>query len=309
MKKILLLITIASLSFSDGKLSGVMYFGYEDNFSLSRVYFTYKKSVSDDVSFKFQTDVGQVGTDDRWTAYLKKAHLNWKVADKTKISMGMIGMNMFNVQEKTWGHRFLAKSAMDGKFSSSADVGMSISKDFGFLYTNLTMTNGEGYKNSDVDDNNKTSLQLVHGERRLDKNDGYNAGLVYSTLKKYSNDQSDIDENTTVLGLFGGWAGKGLRIGAEYNTQNVNSKNISNGSVSDLKSMLTSLYVNYNINDSFSAFLRQDAYDADVDTDGDTSTMMAGLIWKPAKGLSICPNMTQVKDADGVFAIDIQFKF
>ena len=58
MKKIILLITIASLLFSDGKLSGVMYFGYEDSFSLSRVYFTYKKSVSDDVfaidvQFKF----------------------------------------------------------------------------------------------------------------------------------------------------------------------------------------------------------------------------------------------------------------
>ncbi len=80
-------------------------------------------------------------------------------------------------------------------------------------------------------------------------------------------------------------------------------------SLSDLKSMLTSLYVNYNINDSFSAFVRQDAYDPDVDTNGDTSTMMTGLIWKPAKGLSICPNMTQIKDADGVFAIDVQFKF
>ncbi|PPR76983.1 MAG: hypothetical protein CFH06_01531, partial [Alphaproteobacteria bacterium MarineAlpha3_Bin5] len=36
----------------------------------------------------------------RWTAYLKKAQLDWKVNDGMKISMGMIGMNMFNIQEK-----------------------------------------------------------------------------------------------------------------------------------------------------------------------------------------------------------------
>ena len=46
------------------------------------------------------------------------------------------------------------------------------------------------------------------------------------------------------------------------------------------------------------------------DTDGvDTSTMMAGFIWKPAKGLSICPNMKQVTDEDDTFAIDFQLKF
>ena len=46
-----------------------------------------------------------------------------------KLSMGMIGLNMFNVQEKTWGHRFVEKSALDlAKWSSSADLGFGISK-------------------------------------------------------------------------------------------------------------------------------------------------------------------------------------
>ena len=313
MKKLVLLITIASLSFSDGKISGVTYFGYEDNFSLSRVYFTYKKSISDDLSFKFQTDVGriddselaseeEVDNDNRWMAFLKKAQLDWKVANQTKISMGMIGMNMLNVQEKTWGYRFLRKSAMDlYKFSATADIGMSISKDFGFLYTNLTMTNGEGYKESVVDDNNKISLQLVHGQRRLDKNDGYNVGLAYSTVK------NDSDVETTVTGLFGGWAGSNLRIGAELNTQSVESSSVQ------ITNKITSMYFNYNINDCLSAFIRQDAHDEDVDLAGDdTSAMMAGVIWEPTKGLSICPNMTQttINDiSDDAFAIDFQFKF
>ena len=213
--------------------------------------------------------------------------------------MGMIGMNMLNIQEQTWGYRFLRKSALDlYKFSATADLGMSISKDFGFLFSNLTITNGEGYKESVVDDNSKISFQLVHGERRLDKNDGYNLGLAYSTVK----DDSDVE--TTVTGLFGGWAGKNLRIGAELNTQDIG----------EISNQVTSIYFNYNINDDFSAFLRQDARDLNVDLDGDDdSTMMLGVIWSPAKGLSICPNITQDTDANNVsedsFAIDFQFKF
>ena len=298
MKRIIAIMTAVTVVFAEGKLSGVAYFGYDDNFSLSRVYLTYKKSVSDDVSFKFQTDVGPLkdyDDDSRYVAFLKKAQFDWKIANKTKVSMGMIGMNMFNVQEKTWGHRFLAKSAMDvNKFSASADVGVSISKDFGFFSTSLMMSNGEGYKVSSVDDNNKISLQLVLGEKRLDKHYGSNAGLVYSTVS----DDSDVE--TTVTGLFGGWAGSNLRIGAEVNTE----------SVGDQNNRLISMYLNYNINNKFSAFVRQDSYDEDVDTDGgDTSTMMAGFIWKPTKGLTVCPNITQVTDLDDSFAIDFQFKF
>ena len=37
------------------------------------------------------------------TMYLKKAQLDWKLNDKAKLSIGLIGMNMFNIQEKTLG--------------------------------------------------------------------------------------------------------------------------------------------------------------------------------------------------------------
>ena len=76
----------------------------------------------------------------------------------------------------------------------------------------------------------------------------------------------------------------------------------------EMKNSLTSLYFNYDINDSFSAFVRQDTEDEDMDTDGgDESTMMAGIIWQPKKGLSICPNITQVDEED-TFSLDFQFK-
>ncbi len=314
MKKITLLMILTSFFFSEGNLSGVTYFTYDDNFSLTRTYFTYKKAVSDDVSFKFQTDVGQVGSDDRWTAYLKKAQLDWEIGNGLKISMGMIGMNMFNVQEKTWGNRFVEKSAMDSeKFSSSADLGFSVNQKLGDILTiNLMFTNGEGYKTSSVDDNNKVSIQLVYGEKRLDKKDGYNMGLVYSDLA------NDDNTGTEVTGLFGGYSSDGWRVGAEHNVQTIDELNPDDLSINQRKDDLISLYFNYSVNNNFSFFFRQDSYDFDVDMRGeDKKTSMFGFIFTPTKGLSICPHILRTEsytadldfEEDETIAIDFQFKF
>ena len=43
----------------------------------------------------------------------------------------------------------------------------------------------------DVDDENKISLQLLYGPAKLNKKDGYNFGIVYSSL-----------EDVTVTGFF-----------------------------------------------------------------------------------------------------------
>ena len=173
MKKIILTsLFILSYSFSN-EISGVTYFEYsEDVFSISRTYFTYKKTISDELSFTMQTDIGKVGEDDRSTVYLKKAQLNWKLNKDIKLSMGLIGMNMFNVSEKTWGNRFLSKSALDAhKWSASADLGVGIFQSFGDISASLLMTNGEGYKSTAEDNNEKISFQAVYGEKRLDKKD------------------------------------------------------------------------------------------------------------------------------------------
>tara|TARA_B100001540_G_scaffold312609_1_gene334031 strand:- start:289 stop:1206 length:918 start_codon:yes stop_codon:yes gene_type:complete len=305
MKRIaLILIAGFSMLFSSGNISGVTYFEYEDSFDISRTYFTYKNTVSDELSFKFQVDVGQLddvkdasdpvndlNNDDRWTVYLKKAHMDWKVNSDMKMSMGMIGLNMFNVQEKTWGHRFLYKSAMDKyKFSKSADLGIAFTQKMGSITASLLMTNGEGYKESDVDDENKMSFQLLYGPSKLNKKDGYNFGIVYSSL-----------EDVTVTGFFGGWASNGLRVGLEQNTEDDNGT----------ENALTSIYATYKVNNNLSAVVRMDDIDSNSDGDAEEVTM-AGLIWTPTKGLDICLNRTSVTvndDADDTTKLNFQFKF
>ena len=304
-KKLLTLFLTLSLSYAG--ISGVAYFEYNDNFSLSRTYFTYKTDISDELSFKFQTDVGEiddaltsggedVDNDNRWMGFLKKAQLDWKVDSNMKISMGMIGMNMLNIQEKSWGHRFLYKSSMDYyKFSATADLGFAITRKHGNLTGTFMISNGEGYKESDVDDNNKTSIQLAYGETKLNKNDGYNFGVAYSTVK----DDSDVE--TTVTGFFAGWAGNGLRVGYESNTKDVNG----------VDNALTSMYATYKIKDNLSAILRMDNIDANKN-DLEEEVLMAGVIWTPTSGLDICLNRNSVtidnNDSDTT-KLNFQFKF
>ena len=304
-KKLLTLFLTLSLSYAG--ISGVAYFEYNDNFSLSRTYFTYKTDISDELSFKFQTDVGEiddaltsggedVDNDNRWMGFLKKAQLDWKVDSNMKISMGMIGMNMLNIQEKTWGHRFLYKSSMDYyKFSATADLGFAITRKHGNLTGTFMISNGEGYKESDVDDNNKTSIQLAYGETKLNKNDGYNFGVAYSTVK----DDDDIE--TKVTGFFAGWAGNGLRVGYESNTKDVNG----------VDNALTSMYATYKIKDNLSAVLRMDNIDANKN-DLEEEVLMAGVIWTPTSGLDICLNRNSAtidnNDSDTT-KLNFQFKF
>ena len=297
MKKVLPLIFLTTFIFSDG-ISGVSYFSYsdDDGFGLSRTYFTYKKEISNNFSYIFQTDVGQVGIDDRWTAFLKKAQANWHISDGMKLSMGLIGMNMFNIQEKTWGNRFVAKTALDaaGWGVASADMGVGVSTDFGNMLASLFMTNGEGYKNSDVDNNQKLSLQLLFGEKRLDKNVGSNIGMVYSTV-------DDVNGDTeTVAGLFGGLGTSLIRGGLEYYTKDNASVNSS----------LLSYSMNCAFGNSLNLFVRQDTKDPNTDiNDNETDTLMAGFIWSPIAELKICPNITKVDDGDETLKVNFQFKF
>ena len=337
MKKIVLFATfILSSLFADG-LTGVTYFEFsDDNFNLTRTYFTYKNTISEQLSYKFQTDVGQVG-DDRLSAYLKKAQLDWKLSNNMKISMGLIGLNMFNIQEKTWGNRFVAKSAMDAnKWSHSADLGVSLANDFGSVTANLMMTNGEGYKNtSELDNNSKISLQLLYGEKRLDKNNGYNVGLVHSSIKSDGMAGNLGEDVTTAVWTEcdgvddpvegctedgGYWDSVTTTVGASdevpetdtsvmglfggWSNTNIvvgaeyNTMDVSfANSDEDVSSKLTSIYANYIIRNNLSAFARIDSSDPSTKTDKDeTNTTIVGFIWSPINGLTISPNI-QIVDS------------
>ncbi|OQX99153.1 MAG: hypothetical protein B6I24_03480 [Bacteroidetes bacterium 4572_128] len=134
-----------------GKLVGKIFWNYNYNFAedvkktssfeIKRSYFGYKYVIDKKFSVLISFDAGKGSEENSsYSAYLKKAKLEWKVASKVKLSLGIIGLKQFNDQEKLWGYRY-------HKFGSSADLGVNAEiKILKMLKMNIFILNGEGYK-------------------------------------------------------------------------------------------------------------------------------------------------------------------
>ena len=305
MKNLIILLTCISISMAvDGKIGGITYFDYsktedESAFTFNRQYFSYAVDMSEDIKFKVIFDVGRSATDSRLNTYLKKSQIDYKTSH-ANISLGLIGMNTYGVQEKNWGYRFIEKSAIDKYgFSSTADIGIGFSRS---LIDNLNMSlqvvNGEGFKQPQLDKYHKISLNTTYGERRLNKNDGYNTGIVYST------EATDSDP-TNMISAFGGFAGMGLRLGAEYDM-------LTKGNT---ESSIISVSANYSFMDNKDIFLRYDIYDGDTSVEEDGSSyIITGILLSCGNGLSVAPNMRiesfeNDSDSKTEYKINFQFKF
>ena len=334
MKKILLSLLLTVI-YAQGTFSGVTYFDYtydlsedainDDGFGLKRVYFTYQETLSENISYKFQTDVGQLKIDDvsveddgnvsvstdktQFVAYLKKAQLDWKTSFG-KLTFGMQGMNVFNVTEKTWGFRFLQKSPMDKyKFSSSADLGIGLSGKYASnLHYSILCTNGSGYKKGENDKHKKISFQLVHGEKNLVKKDGAHIGYSL-TVEPYDSkidDNENTVENKILMGAYGGFAKNGLRIGGEFDVYTDDG--------SDISKQIIAGYASYKLSDKFEGLIYVDMYDPNtsINKDGNTD-MILGINCRPEKGLTITPNIRisnpEEGDSNKKFMLNFEFKF
>ena len=204
-------------------------------------------------------------------------------------------------RKKNWGNRFIEKSAMDkNAYSTAADLGIGFSR---LLRENLNislqMVNGEGYKKPQGDKYHKISFNATYGERKLNKNDGYNVGVVYST------EATDSDP-TNMISAFGGFSSRGLRLGAEYDL-------LTEG---DVESNIISVSVNYGVRDNIDSFFRYDMYDDnDSENKMGENYLIAGIILNCGSGLSVAPNVriTTYEDTamevSNEYKINFQFKF
>ena len=326
MKKILLSLLL-TIIYTQGTFSGLTYFDYtydltedaenDDGFGLKRVYFTYKQDLSENISYKFQTDVGQLEVGGlegikktQFFAYLKKAQLDWETLHG-KFTFGMQGMNIFNVTEKTWGFRFLQKSAIDKyKLSSSADMGIKYAGKFNKLNYSIMVTNGSGYKQSENDQYKKTSIQVVYGEKKLVKNDGFNIGLSFASEPYYHTETEKAA--TMLLSVYSGYAANGLRIGAEYDRYRDVGEDISRQIIAG--------YISYELSGKIEGIFYIDNFDSDVYYNGNENEdlirktdLIVGVNYKPEKGLTIAPNLRISKPDDGhentMFMLNFEFKF
>jgi len=305
MKRILLLVSITGFMFAEGKIGGVTYFDYSNTeetseFNLKRQYFGYGGDVSDQVSFNILFDVGRNDTiDTRLSAYLKKAQINYK-SSLGKFNFGLIGMNTYAVQESNWGYRFIEKSAIDeNKFSSTADLGVGFSRSLiDNLNLSLLFVNGEGFKKPQGDKYHKIAFNATYGESNLNKNDGYNGGLVYTT-------ENTDTTAATMTSLFGGFAGMGLRLGGEYDMLTIGS----------VESNIISVSANYAVRDKIDIFARYDMVDDNDDANKNGKNyLVAGIVLTCDGGISVAPNMRNTSYENGSeseteYKVNFQFKF
>ncbi len=293
-----LLLLLCGIIFADqNTVSSNIYFDFvrEDDgfnaFSMKRAYFTYQKEMSSELSFTFQTDVDFKA--EPKNIYLKKAHISWKTLPG-KLSIGVIGMNMFNIQEKTWGNRFIEKTAMDrNKYSSSADFGIGFSPRLSESFSiNAMVTNGTGYKKSENDTYKKMSIQFMSGEKNLSKNEGINFGGVLS-YEPYHKDSA-----TVVSGIFAGIKKKSIRTGLEFTTINKQTSQ-----------SLLSGYLNWDVDNSYFIYGRYDVHKIENSSAG---YLILGGGYSPVNSLTISPNyrlFSEGKVSESLFVINFQFNF
>ncbi len=314
MKRIVLavlsLAVLTNLKAGDMKINGDTHFNYSfedaDNnaFQVSRAYFTFTNMVSDNLSYKFQTDIGTGGATD-YSVYLKNANLAWS-SDFGKFVFGLQGMNMFGIQEGNWGYRFIEKSAMDiNKYSSSADLGISWEQSFGVLTSSVQVSNGTGYKKVEDDKYKKLSMRLLYGEAKLKK--GVNAGAVISLE---SDDYVDVNAETQkgsthVFGVFGGFAAGPFTFGGEFALLN-------SYMLTDKSGNLISIYGNYKVSNNLSGFGRFDLGDPDSDTDADgLNYLILGMNYQIDKAFNIAPTLKmklpEIGDAVSVYQVNFRF--
>jgi len=318
MKKLLTvsLIFILSSIFAQSKFSAKVFFDYSyqkdktptNSFEIHRAYFTFKNNLTKNISYKFTTDVGRfnTGKDTRLSVYLKNALIKWKSEFGTFV-FGLQGLNVFSVQEKNWGYRFIEKSAMDkNKFASSADLGIGYSNKIGKkLNISLIVSNGTGYKKAENDNYKKISAQVYYGSSKLNDKNSFNLGAVFSNESfDYSNGLATTTEAKTLLGLFGAVRLNKFKIGAEFDSYKTGGANIT--------ATIISAYTNISLTKKADAFARVDLFDPNTDADNDGNTyFVAGFNLKPAKGLFIAPNIrvTKPQTGDSVTEYKLSFQF
>jgi hypothetical protein len=295
-----------------GSAFGKVFFNYHydatqdatqrNTFELQRAYLGYKYSFSDAISATITLDGSRESDASAYTAFLKIAQLDWKVASPVKLSVGLIGLKQFDTQEKFWGYRYIFKSFQDEfALGSSADLGANAEiKLAKTLKANLFVLNGEGYsKLQDDMGRMKVGGNLIFEPVKGLTIKGYYDNYGGNVELYPDSDSSRIVKDTVsvqTIGFFVGYGTDKFRIGAEYNLQ-LNGKKY-NEIAADHNLTGIALYGTYVINKKFEVFaewlnFKSNKLSGATETwnyNKDGNILIAGLQYTPVKGVKTALN-------------------
>ncbi|MEE9162414.1 MAG: hypothetical protein V3U35_05520, partial [Candidatus Neomarinimicrobiota bacterium] len=218
---------------------------------------------------------------------------------------GLQGMNLWNVEEATWGYRFVEKAPMDRYgFASAADMGLGFKRNVGrHLRLHATLTNGPGFKSAENDRFKRFAAQLLYGPNNLSRTRGFNAGAALSLepaeVFAASNgadtaSQAPSTEIQPLLSLFFGLSSAAFRVGAEFDRY-------TPASLSPKTQQIIAAYGNLRLRPQLSLFGRVDYYDAQAGVAGENDReiyLIIGLKYAAGEGFFLAPNL-RLRNAAG----------
>ena len=133
-------------------------------FSLNRAYLGYKFLP---VNNFYGTIILNIGSPDelapesepRRYAFFREASITW-AKERLKVAFGITGTRLFDFQQRFWGKRYIANTyqSING-YGYVADLGVAMDYVFSdVLKADVTIMNGEGYSNIQLDNGIRTSL-------------------------------------------------------------------------------------------------------------------------------------------------------
>jgi len=204
--------------------------------------------------------------------------------------------------EKSWGRRYIDKSAQDKyKWASAADAGVSLDyKISNNINIDVQILNGEGYKKI------QSSNGLFRG----------GGGITYTIMQNLSlrvhhdmiprSSYDDMSASQTITTAAIAYSTENMKIGAEKDMM----KNSDN--VKDTEQNLMSIYGAYKISDNYTVFAR---YDDASETNEEGSYTIYGIERKMAKGVTVALNMqswtnsSEGSEAENTLFLNLEYKF
>ena len=319
MKKITLLLSCAllismNINAQEGKPSMKIYsnFNYDmsadenenafKEFELKRAYLGYSYKIDEDFSTKITFDVGNNESGSAYTAFLKIASLKWNASNNLSLNIGMLGSKNFKFMEKTWGRRYIEKSAQDKyKWANAADLGVTADyKISDNISLDAQILNGEGYKKV------QSTNGLFRGGLGLTYSLGDNLKLRLNQdiIPRSSYEEVNVSQTITTAAI--AYSTDWMTIGGETDMmQNANN-------IQDAEKNLMSVYGSLKLSDNYTFFAR---YDDATETDQEGSYTIYGIERNMAKGVTVALNMQSWTDAaegseaEQTLFLNLEYKF
>lgn len=264
----------------------------ERGFGLERAYIGYQYKLSSNIKVKAIADFGQSEDvkDMNRIGFIKNAMIEWEYG-KLSLKGGLIGTTQFKHQESFWGKRYLMKSFQDEyKFGSSADLGLSCEYKWNnFIYTDVIIANGEGYKKLQIGKGLQYGLGMtINPYKDLTLR-------LYASYNEYDNTEVQEKNNykgTTNIAGFIGYKHKYFTLGSEYNfMKNTDFQYNRN-------KMGLSVYTTVILKENINIFGRYDYLysNKDWDIENDLMTGLFGIEYKINRYIKISPNIRMIHE-------------